>query len=332
MSEQSEVLRQGIAQLSNNLHVTFTRYVASILPSDGFKFWVKASLIDGQEAPFTVSVAGSFHNSINQEQNEEDTPAVTAILFTTQYEIAEMQSVNSATIWIGEYLGSRFSFTKRGRYYPEANVYHYYGDAILPRMESQIIDDLDNLDIEDTIVSNSLPVWLDIDPTIDIYPSYLIPTNLPPPYIAVDIDNTESITAGFTIDNDGNFDNPQKEKVSLTFFGFNKRKAAEFLNTVNQYCLATDEIGIINTPVVNDEKAPQSDFNIIAQKKKAVFLVNYRLNVMEMVVRRLLAKATITITPVWERIVYDMLIDYADPLDPILFDDLQSSVIVLDPT
>ena len=332
MSEQSEVLRQGIAQLSSNLHVTFTRYVASILPSDGFKFWVKASLIEGETEPFTLSVAGSFHNSINQEQNEEDTPAVTAILFTTQYEIAEMQSVNSSTIWIGEYLGSRFSFTKRGRYYPEANVYHYYGDAILPRMESQIIDDLADLDINDTIVSNSLPVWLDIDATIDIYPSYLIPTNLPPPYIAVDIDNTESITAGFTIDNYVNFDRPQKEKVSLTFFGFNRRKAAEFLNTVNQYCMSTDEIGIINTPVVNDEKAPQSDFNVIAQKKKAVFWVNYRLSVMDLVVRRMLAKATITITPIWDKVVYDLLIDHADPLDTILLDDLESSVIYFDPT
>jgi hypothetical protein len=332
MSEQSEVLRQGLVQLSNNLNVTFTRYVASILPSDGYKFWVKASLILGETSPFVLSVAGSFHSSINQEQNEEDTPAVTAILFTTQYEIAEMQSVNSSSIWIGEYLGSRFSFTRRGKYYPEANVYHYYGDAILSRMESQIIDDLNDLDTGDTIVSNSLPIWLDIDSTIDVYPSYLIPTNLPPPYISVDIDQTESITAGFSIDNDGDFDNFQKEKVSLTLFGFNRKKAAEFLNTVHQHCMATDEMGVINTPIVSDEKSPQSDFNIIAQKKKISFLVNYRLSIMQIVVRRMLANATATITPVWERVFYDLLIDNAAPLDLILFDDLDSSIIVFDPT
>lgn len=332
MIEQKSLLSEGVAKLSNGERVIFTRYVARILPSDGYKFWVNASLLDDEVEPFTLSIAGSFHSAINQEQNEDDTPAVTSILFTTTYEIAEMQLVDSATIWIGEHAGSRFSFTRRGKYFAEAGQYHYFGDAILPRMESQIIDDLDDLDLEDTIVSNSLPVWLDIDNTIDIYPSYLIPTNLPPPYIAVDIDNTESITAGFTIDNDGNFDSPQKEKVSLTFFGFNRRKAAEFLNTVNQYCMSTDEIGIINTPVVNDEKAPQSDFNVIAQKKKAVFWVNYRLSVMDLVVRRMLAKATITISPIWDKVVYDLLIDYADPLDTILLDDLESSVIYFDPT
>lgn len=331
MIEEQPLLLEGLNKLSNGERVTFTRYVARILPSDGFKFWVKASLLPDEVEPFELSIAGSYHAAINQEQNEDDTPAITSVLFTTSYEIAEMQSVDSQTIWIGEYYGSRFSFTRRGKYYAQAGLYHYFGDAIYPRMESQIIDDLDNLNLDDTIVSNSLPFWLDFE-TAPVYPSYLVPTNLPPPYIAVDMENTKSLQALYTLDNDGNIDNWAQEQVTATLYGFNNNKAFDFLHEVEMYCQETDNMGITNTPTIQDVKSTQSDFNLIAQKKTIKFTVNYHQQRLNAVARRILEKAIITITPIWDSIAYDQIIDYADPLDIILFDDLTSSVVVVDPT
>ena len=47
------------------------------------------------------------------------------------------------------------------------------------------------------------------------------------------------------------------------------------MDTVNQYSLDTDSIGIMNMPIVRDEKRPQSELQVIAMKKTIEFDVSY---------------------------------------------------------
>jgi hypothetical protein len=331
MIEQKPILSEGLKVLSNNQRVTFTRYVSQVLPSDGFKFWVKASLLNNEIEPFELSIQGSFHSSINQEQNEDETPAITSVLFTTTYEIAEMQEVDSKTIWIGNYGGARFAFTRRGKFYAQAGLYHYFGDAIYPAFESQIIDDLDQLNMDDLIASNSLPFWLYLE-TIPLYPSYLIPTNLPPPYGSIHIDNTKSLQAQYTVDENGNLDNWVQDTVNVTLYGANNNTAFDFLQEVQVYCQATENMGITNTPTVRDEKRTQSDINAIAQKKSVNFMVNYHQSRIGLVIRRMLADASLALKIAFNEFEIPIIADYANDLDPILYDDIESSIVYYDPT
>jgi hypothetical protein len=201
-------LRAGINTLSASQTITFTKYVRLVLPMDGFVFWVKANLLSPSaifnaskfntstinqaqatitSAP-TVEVQGSFHYSTDQKQLEDETPAINRVIFTTSSEIQDFEQIGSNVMFIGEFQGIRFGFTRHGRYYAQANLFHYSGDAIYPAMESQIIDDVTSLDTRNVVVSNSLPIWLGLNEIMPMYPSFLVDANLPPPYAAVHID------------------------------------------------------------------------------------------------------------------------------------------------
>ena len=116
------------------------------------------------------------------------------------------------------------------------------------------------------IVDNGIPT---------IYPSYLIPSNLKPPYIGVDISTTDCLQSAPYIDENGNHSQLMTDKIKLTLYGLNNNQAMDFLDFVNQYTLLTENMGIMNTPRVMDEKRTQAELRIIAQKKTVDFEVSY---------------------------------------------------------
>jgi len=107
---------------------------------------------------------------------------------------------------LADYGKIKFGFNSQGKYYREADLWHYVGVAITPIMGTQIIDTMADLDAltDKLIVSNSLPYWLMMQnyiftynglvcPIKKIYPSYLIPNNEPPPYAVIHIEETKSL-------------------------------------------------------------------------------------------------------------------------------------------
>ena len=214
-SALNSAMRQGLEAIDRDEIITFNSYTKYVLPLDGYVFWVKNGA--------SICVKGSFHYAIEEQQNETETVALNRVIFTSEQEVQEFDAIAPTTIWIGT-LGDAsdiagdpipelyeltqfpvmFAFSGRKNYYKQAEIYHYIGTAILPAMSSQIINSAADLPT-DPIVTNSLPIWLAQNSFAPVYPSFLVPNNVEPPYIVAHIDpeGTETIqqfpdyTAGF---------------------------------------------------------------------------------------------------------------------------------------
>lgn len=311
----ASALAGGVETLSENDGVVFTKYVRMVLPLDGYVFWVKADLLSTsallgssllntttlnkpqkvETSAATVRVKGSLHYATAQDQNEAETEGRNTVIFTAESPIQEFNDVQSNVLWIGTYAGDRegddgpitFAFSQRGRYYKAADLFHYSGIAVLPVFKNQLIDSLTALSAKQLIVSNSLPVWLSLNGyvppypgfanPITLYPSFLIPDNLPPPYGAVHIEPsaTEALLSAPYFDGSLSQYQLAHDKVRVTLYGLSNAIALTFLAAVEQHSYDYNAIGLMNMPIVKDEKRVQTELNVIAQKKTIDFDVSY---------------------------------------------------------
>ena len=300
----ASTLKQGVDWLSNSQKVTFRLYRRAVLPLDGFVFWVR----DCRRAP--VVVQGSLHYSTVTDQNETETAARNTVYFSTDTRVSDFDEIASDTLWIAERGGLKVAFSSRGRYYEAANLHHYSGLALLPAMRSQIIDDPASLNPEKAIVSNSLPAFLFLNgycPPYDtplktcglatLYPSFAIPDNLPPPYAGVHIERTENLQAAPWYDRCYNPLALASEDVRITAYGLNNDQAMILRDAVLQYSYDWNVIGIMDYSAVRDEKRPQPEFGILAQKKTMTFRVSYMQTAVLKIARQLIEKVVVDYQP-----------------------------------
>lgn len=280
-------LASGVKTLSADQAITFTLYKKQVLPVDGFVFWINGSIAAGVDPtiPATAKIKGSLHYSTEVGQHEDATVAYNTIVFTSLSEVDVFKEINPQYMYLADYEGIRFSFSSRGKFYEQADLYHYMGTAVSSVMETQIIDTLSQLDALAPIVSNSLPVWLAMPSYIPpypgftcpiiLYPSFLVPDNEPPPYGAVHVEDTRSLveTAAFTPTLTS--EQLSAETVRVTLYGANNDVAITFLNFVIQYSYDWNFIGMMNMPIIVDEKRTQPELRVIAQKKVIEFKIAY---------------------------------------------------------
>ena len=286
------VLQDGIASISANQTITFQKYIKKILPLDGFVFWLAGE---------TISVPGSLHYSSNTDQTEDETIAVNSIVFNTMTPVFAFNAIDEQTLYIAHYDGIRFAFSKRGPFYEQAGIYHYEGSAVYSALATQLVENLYDLANYEPIVSNSLPAWFNIkeynpiwlqnqNPQIDLYPSYLVPFNIQPPYGVVHVEpsRTSAIQAAPRLTLNGTHYQLAMDKVRITFYGLTNAQVMDFVDTVNQFSLDTETIGIMNIPTVLDEKRPQSEIQAIAMKKTIEYDVSYYQSRIRDVARQLI--------------------------------------------
>lgn len=278
-STMSASLQTGYQTLDGDEKITFIRYTRYVLPIDGTIYFIKDTTAD------PLIVAGSIHYSTDQQQNVDETIAINSVVFTTSKQVRDFNVVKNNVVYIGIKDGIRFSFTASGKFYTQAGLYHYRGNAIYPAMASQIIDNPSNPISIPQVITNSLPLWLALNtftspiphPVIagTIYPSYLLPSNLEPPYLSVDISETIPLNSIPQISSTSESSQLMREKVKITTYGLNNNQAIDFLNFVVQYSLEYDNIGILNMPRFFEEKRTQSELGIIAVKKSIEFEISY---------------------------------------------------------
>ena len=87
------------------------------------------------------------------------------------------------------------------------------------------------------------------------------------------------------------------DTVKITIYGIRNNEAINFANYVFQYSMNTDNIGIMNMPVIRDEKLTQTEFGIIAMKKVIIFKVSYYQNTVNNVVQKYITSAFMSTTP-----------------------------------
>ena len=324
-------LAAGLETLDQAQTVVFTQYVKQILPADGYVFWVATSN--------TVTVKGSVHYGVNKEQNEDETIAINRVIFTAESEIQQFSVVSPSVIYIGTFplptAGDiMFAFSQQGDFYQQADLFHYVGNAIYPAMMSQIVSSAADLAALEPIVSNSLPVWLSLTQFGPVYPSFLVPDNIAPPYIVAHVgeEDTDALQplpywdAGISfapagigyfqigisaIGGNRAFANPDpdkpgfffptstqlaSDKVRLTLYGFTNRQAISYRDYLFQYSMNTDAFGVCGKtqPIIRDDKRTQRELGIIAQKKTLDLEVSYYQSAINDIAETLILSASCT--------------------------------------
>ena len=289
-------LGAGIESISDSGSVEFRQYTKAVVSPDGFVFWV-----GGQ----TAVIPGSLHYASQLQQDETQTYALNDTLFTTQTQVEDFNALE--TVWVAKQNGIMIAFSGAGQFFGPANVWHYVGKAIYPSMQSQFVDTAQDLPCG-PIVSNSLPIWLAQSP-YPIYPSFLTPANAIPPYIAVHIDpaQTDALAGapqylmpapGTPADQLYETTGAQllKDHVKLSLYGLNSQSAAQYLYSLFDYSLNSDEVGFMSSPAIRDDKQTQPESLAIAMRKTIEFDASYNLITADAIARRYILSATVAIT------------------------------------
>jgi hypothetical protein len=292
-----------VEQISIEQEVTFTQYRRVVLPLDGYVFLVKVT------PQVTLTAQGSLHYASDAHQDETENWTLNAVVFTSEEEVTALNDVTPDIVYIGTFDGIRFAFNSRGSFYKQSMLFHYRGNAIYPDMGPQVVDDETTLDPDRAIVSNSLPLWLALNGYVPVnpglgfanpvmmFPSYLVPQNLPPPWASVDIQtdpNNAALMSAALLAPDASHYQLVTERVKITLYGLRNDEVLTFIDCISQYSLAFNTFGIMNSPVPVDEKRTQTELSTIAQKKSVIFDINYYQSTARNVARQLITTATAT--------------------------------------
>jgi hypothetical protein len=321
----------GWKQLSQNESVTFTKYVRTVLPLDGFVFWVRADLLSKgalfNAAAFnrlrfgapsrvitpaaTLEIEGSLHIATELRQDETKTFSSNSVLFTTDQQIQDFNEIGLNVLFICAIEETQFAFSSQGAFYEEANTWHYVGTAVYSDMLPQIIDTPAGFDTKNVVVSNSLPLWLALNsyvppypaqplyPTVQLWPSFLVPQNVIPPFGSVHVlpETTRAFTARSFLSSNVSHYQPARETVRITLKGMRNFSAQDFIDFVLQYTEDWEFFGIANMPIVRDERLGQVELNAISETKVIDFEVNYNQTRQNNLVRQLILSAVVNIFP-----------------------------------
>lgn len=295
-------LLAGIGDITQQQRVVFTTYARKVLPLDGFVFWLRTGQFDH---------AGTLHHQASRSQNEDDTVTIDAVLFTSPEQIVALNATNDSLV-VGEVEGVRYAFGTHSWVSAQAGLWHYGGASVPATLATQLIDDPGQLDPARLIVSDSLPAWLAItayappwlipaNPAIPLYPSFLVPDNIAPPFGAVHIEpagiralQSAPLLLNTVVPVLNNLGQPVldthgvavtktetrhtqlvAERVRVTLYGTDNPTALAFLDTVLRYSLDTGIIGLLNMPAVRDGKRGWMEGMLIGQQKQIDFEISY---------------------------------------------------------
>jgi len=313
-------LKAGIELLSASQTVTFTKYNRYVLPFDGYVFWVRADLTqtvapnpnDTLSGANQITATGSLHVARSKAQDGTETIGINKYIFTTTQNLGQdFNRIGPSSIFVGEMCGQLIAFSDQGDFFQQASLYHYSGDAVYPQMRTQMIESADDFNALSPVVSNSLAVWLSLNSyfppypgfnmpsALTLYPSFLVPANIEPPYGVVHIaaDATESFGATPFLDSTLGSWQLAKDRVRVTLYGCDYGMAVSFLNFVLQYSEDTSNIGLLNVPIIRDEKLKQAELAILAQKKTIDFEVSYQQAALRNVSRQMITKLVNSYNP-----------------------------------
>ncbi len=312
-----DAVMAGADVLSGSQDIVFQPYIRQVLPIDGFVFWLNANLIapeilasNGVPSADPITVNGSLHYASQGTQIEDESIVIRRVELTSPTFIEAFGAVQANVLYVGEYqtdIGSfRFAFSSRGAYYQQADIHHYIGDALYPAFTTQLLDTLDSFD-QRQVVSNSLPIWLSIInggpfpsdisvPGLTLYPAFLVPTNLEPPYGVVDIpaNGTRALQSVPYRDINNSHWQLASDRVKFTFYGLRNEEVLDFQDYVYDFSLVTDIFGLMDMPIVRDDKRTQVEITALAMKKTLDMEISYYQVRMRELSRQLIQKVLIT--------------------------------------
>jgi len=303
-NNMASALAAGLDTVDQKQSVTFVLYVKQILPIDGFVFWLKADQLvtPPTDIALTLQVDGSLHHATVNTQSEDENFSTQRVIFTAKDPVSSLSAIAPDTLYMAQVDGYKYAFSSRSNWYRQADLYHYSGDAVYAALADMVVDDIADLDLTHRVVSDSMPIWLmfthaktaSFQNTWQLYPSYLLPDNMTPPYAAVDIDErmTKPLAAGRAYDADGNRYQLVTDTVEVSFYGVRNDDILDWVDAVVQYGLDNaTSFGVMNSPVPGDMKRIQVEISTIAQKKTVTFQVCYYQSRLEAIVQKYILSA-----------------------------------------
>ena len=287
--QMSSTLRAGVETLDLQQTVTFTLYQRVVLPADGFVFWVKADQLSPSalanrsplntttpnqplvtETPaLTFEASGSLHHTTINRQDPDESFSTHRMVFTSLQPVNDLALTSPDHLYLATTDGEQYAFSTRSGWYRQAGLYHYSGDAVYPSLATQIVNHPSELNLQQ-VVSNSLPLWLTFNQLFPVYPAFLVPDNIKPPYAAVSIDenDTHPMQAGPFFDREGNRWQLARDSVRVVTYGVRNDTILDWLDLVSQYTLDNPSVlGVMNSPVPRESKRGQAEISTLAQKK-----------------------------------------------------------------
>lgn len=297
----------GVQNLARNQSVTFRQYTRKVLALDGYVFWVPTNN--------DTTAYGVVHIGVERHQDEDQTIGVNSVIFTSTTEVTEFNTIEPGEMWIASFdapggQSLEIAFSRRGPYQASADLYHYAGFAVFPPLKTQVITATNKLPT-DPIVNNSLPIWLALDQYAPVFPSFLIPDNIVPPYISAHIEPGHTSAIQGFMDYEWSTATPDPGKpgfyeltsqqlmhdhVRLTLYGFNNQQSLQYLSYLLTHSLLSDDFGFMSSPALNDDKRTQPEIAAIAMKKTLEFDVSYYQSTVAATASRLITSATMAIS------------------------------------
>lgn len=325
-NQLGSALEAGVDNISYFGVVTFVPYVRVVLPLDGFVFWVKADILSPSAVmnamgigapgayigrpqavtvPQSLVVKGSLHFTTELRQDEEKTYTTNRMVFTAESEVQDLNAVGPNLLYIATAAsGSQYAFSSRNMFYEQGGLYHYTGNAVYSDLLSQIINDPRDFNRTEPVVSNSLPIWLAMNGWIQkpwepfgnfftLYPSFTVPSNISPPWGVVHVNPAETRSYQSIPYLDTNYSSYQlaHDTVRVTLYGGRNNQASDFLNFVIQQSVNYGDFGIVNMPIIQDEKRGQVELNALAMRKTITFEVSYLQERMNNIARKYILSA-----------------------------------------
>lgn len=301
LTQQQEGLKEGLANLAPGSSITFTEYTIYRFSEDGYVFLVKGTS--------TLSVTFSaIHIATERDQEIDNTIGMNSVVLDTQTEINEFNTVNPTSMWIADIAmpdGTTIpvAFQRYGPFFANAGVYHYAGFAVFPQFGNLIVAASADLPTA-PIVSNSLPIWLTQNSIANVYPSFLVPENIQPPYVVAHIEPEltkplqpvpyyvwTSTGTGFA-----NLASYQLyyDYVQLILYGFTNAMALQFQAGLISTSIDDETFGFSGEQIsLRDDKTPQPEIAALAMKKTLSFGASYYQNTADAIARRLIVSATV---------------------------------------
>lgn len=306
-SQQASAIWDGVSGVGLDQLVEFQAYSLTILPVDGYVFWTPT---------VTVKIPGVFHHYQEMVQNEDETVGYATVRFTTLQHITQFSDCPVTTIYIARHGNFRYTFSRQEGFLQDAQLWHYAGECVYPAFASQLLDPGNTIDPTRAIVSNSLPIWLAFNGystpyvggfsnPLTLYPSKVVPANLPPPYGAVHIapENTRALQNVPQVQQvmvngvaTRVMNQLKADKVKIILYGLQSDEAEEFYGALLEYIgtASTSGMGLMNTPTITDGKRGQAELQALAMQKIIDLEVSYNSLYVKSVALQTIKSATVT--------------------------------------
>lgn len=290
------------ATISQGRQFSLVKYTKYTNPADGYVYWLNSGESE--------LVAGSLHNSANQDQQQDETINRNGIIFTTMKPIKSFDAIapdemhvlsvtldDPALVDSGPLL---IGFNIANNYHEQSGAYHYVGQAVYPQFRQFFIDDVDDF-AASLLATNSLPIILALGNYIDVplYAAYAVPPNLETAYISVDIQASQSLQAVpayyETATQSGTsyyVDQFKRDQIELIAYNVTQATAQKL---VYQICALSDRLGtygLANIPSWSEVDRVQSEYGLRANKKGLRMSINYWLSTAQTQLQKTITEAT----------------------------------------